>query len=430
MPRRLAFQILKNAQKNNTFSNIAIDSALESSSLSECDRALCSIIVLGVTERRITLDYYIDRLADHPKDIDPDVRIILEIGIYQILYLDRIPPYAAVNEAVSMSKRKSAGFVNAVLRNFMRKKDSIRFEGDELDVMSLSLSYPREICQKFSEIYGSKRAKNILEAFNTSNGMTLRVNTLKISAAEYAELLDASGIAYKRHPYLENAINVKGVSFSSLPHADDGYFFIQDAASQICVEAVGAVSGDIIIDACACPGSKSFGCAVNMGSHGKIISCDLHSSKLSLIEKGAARLGINIIETREQDGRAFVSEFEGYADKVICDVPCSGLGVMGKKPEIRYKKLSDLARLPDIQLDILNNASRYVKVCGYLIYSTCTVLPEENKENINRFLGLHDNFEPCDCTVGDIHSIDGCVSLTPDEHGTDGFFVCKMKRIK
>lgn len=430
MPRRLAFQILKNAQKNNTFSNIAIDSALESSSLSECDRALCSIIVLGVTERRITLDYYIDRLAAHPEDIDADTRIILEIGIYQMLYLDRIPPYAAVNEAVSMSKRKSAGFVNAVLRNFMRKKDSIRFEGDELDVMSLSLSYPREICQKFSEIYGSERAKNILESFNASNGMTLRVNTLKMSTDGYVRMLDDIGIAYKRHPYLENAINVHGVSFSSLPHADDGYFFVQDAASQICVEAVGAEAGDTIIDVCACPGSKSFGCAVNMGSCGRIISCDLHKSKLSLIEKGAARLGIDIIETREQDGRINVSEFEGYADRVICDVPCSGLGVMGKKPEIRYKRLSDIARLPNIQFDILSNASKYVKVGGYLIYSTCTVLPEENEENIKKFLYENKNYEPQDFKVGNICSSNGCINLTPDIHGTDGFFVCKIKRIK
>ena len=430
MPRKLAFEILKKARRDNTYTNIAIDTALKKSELSQNDRALCSIIVLGVTERRITLDHYIDKLANNPSDIDDEVRIILQISLYQMLYLDRIPPYAAVNEAVNMSKRKYAGFVNAILRNFMRKRDSIEFEGDELDKMSLEYSYPRELCQKFSDIYGLERTKNILEIFNRAPEMTLRINTLLTNKEEYRNLLARKGIESKDSKYLENALIIDGAEFNSLPYADKGYVFVQDQASQICVEAIGAKAGEFIIDTCSCPGSKSFGCAINMQNEGKILSCDLHKSKLSLVESGAKRLGICIIETLERDGRYFDETLEGKADRVLCDVPCSGLGVIGKKPEIRYKNLSDIEKLPNIQLDILKNASRYVKIGGILVYSTCTVVPEENENNIKRFLAQNENFEPCDFQVGGLRSTGGYITLNPDEHNTDGFFVCKMKRIK
>ena len=430
MPRKLAFEILKKAKRDNTYSNIAIDTALKNSSLAECDRALCSVIVLGVTERRITLDYYIDKLASNPEKIEDDVRIILQIGLYQMLYLDRIPPYAAVNEAVSMSKRSYSGFVNAILRNFMRKKDSIKFEGDEISVMSLEYSYPREICQKFADIYGMERAKNILDIFNRAPKMTLRVNTLKTNVDEYEKMLSDAGIDSERSKYAPDALIIGGTDFASLPCASDGYFFVQDVASQICVEAIGAKGGEFMIDTCSCPGSKSFGSAIKMGNEGQILSCDLHKSKLSLVEKGAERLGISIIKTLERDGRHFDESLEGKADRVLCDVPCSGLGVIGKKPEIRYKKLSDIEKLPDIQLDILRNASKYVRIGGTLVYSTCTVLPEENELNVKRFLFENDSFVPCDFKSGEIESSDGYISLTPDVHGTDGFFVCKLKRTK
>ena len=430
MPRRLAFEILKKARRDNTYTNIAIDTALKKSDLTQSDRALCSIIVLGVTERRITLDYYIDKLANSPKDIDDEVRIILQISMYQMLYLDRIPPYAAVNEAVNMSKRKYAGFVNAILRNFMRKKDSIKFEGDEIDKMSLEYSYPRELCQKFSDIYGYERAKNILDIFNRAPKMTLRVNTLLTSKQEYRSLLKEKGIEARDSQYLDDALIIDGAEFGSLPFADEGYVFVQDQASQICVEAIGAKSGEFIIDTCSCPGSKSFGCAIKMQNNGKILSCDLHKSKLSLVDSGAKRLSIDIIETLERDGRSFDESLEKKADRVLCDVPCSGLGVIGKKPEIRYKNLSDIEKLPDIQLDILKNASRYVKDGGVLVYSTCTVVSEENELNIKRFLSDNTDFELLDFEVGGLKSSNGCLTLNPDEHNTDGFFVCKMKRIK
>ncbi len=428
MPRKLAFEVLRRSEQNSTYSNIAIDAALKNSNLGAADRALASIITLGVTERKLTLDYYIDALADEPKKIDTDTRTILRIGIYQLLYLTKIPAYAAVNEAVNMAKRSSRGFVNAMMRSFLRKKDSIKFPEDEIKNMSLTYSYPEEICELFLSIYGRERAERVLDFFNKPPKMTLRVNTLKVSVDDYQRILADRGIESERSPYVPDALIIGGMDFHAIPYSDEGYFFVQDVASQICVEATGASEGEFIIDTCSCPGSKSFGMAIKMKNNGKIVSCDLHKSKLSLVDKGAERLSIDIIETREIDGRKTVDEWLGRADRVLCDVPCSGLGVIGKKPEIRYKKLGDIRNLPAIQLDILRNASKYVKVGGMLIYSTCTVIPEENELNVKKFLSEHPEFEACEFDVGGIKSENGYITLHPDIHGTDGFFVCRMMK--
>ncbi len=428
MPRKLAFDVLRRAENHSTYSNIAIDAALKNSTLNAADRALASIIVLGVTERKITLDYYIDALAASPEKIDGDVRTILRIGIYQLLYLTKIPAYAAVNEAVNMARRSSRGFVNAIMRSFLRRRDEIKFPDGEIENMSLTYSYPEEICSLFLGIYGAERARAVLDFFNKPPKMTLRVNTLKTTADEFANILCQNGIECERSPYAPDALIIGGMDFAAIPYSGDGYFFVQDVASQICVEAVGAVAGELVLDICSCPGSKSFGMAMKMQNEGKLLAFDLHKSKLSLVDSGAGRLGIDIIETREQDGRRSIEALCGKADRVLCDVPCSGLGVIGKKPEIRYKNLDDIRKLPDIQLDILKNASRYVKAGGVLVYSTCTVMPEENELNIKRFLAENADFAPLDFSVGGLSSAGGCLELHPDIHGTDGFFICKMKR--
>jgi 16S rRNA (cytosine967-C5)-methyltransferase len=273
-----------------------------------------------------------------------------------------------------------------------------------------------------------ERAERIFEIFNRAPKLTLRINTLKVTRDEYTRLLDESGISYELSARLEDAILLDAVSFSALPGFDEGYFFVQDEASQSCVKAIDAKAGERIIDCCSCPGSKSFGMAISMQNEGEIYSFDLHKSKLSLIEKSAMRLGIDIISAAERDARKPDQSLLGTADRVLCDVPCSGLGVMAKKPEIRYKKLSDFARLPEIQRDILEKSSAYVKAGGVLVYSTCTVLPEENEQNVKAFLEAHPEFEPLDFCVGSKKSNRGMMSLSPDEDGTDGFFIAKMVR--
>lgn len=432
-PRVLAFKVLKNALSGATYSNIAIDNALKKNELSSADAGLLTAIVMGVTERRLTLDYIIDKLSSRPEEVESDTRILLQMGIYQVTYLDRIPEYAAVNETVDLAPRRSRGFVNAVMRSYLRKKKSGEVnqlfpneESDPVGYLSVYYSFPKDACERFLSIYGLERTKRIFEVFNRPPKLTLRINTLKISRGEYAGLLDEKGIKYTLSERLENAILLENVSFSVLPGFDEGYFFVQDEASQICVEAIDAKEGMLMIDACSCPGSKSFGSAIKMGNIGKILSYDLHESKLKLIDKSAERLGIDIITASVRDGRMLDESLVGQADRVLCDVPCSGLGVIAKKPEIRYKSIDDFARLPEIQLSIVENCSKYVKKGGILVYSTCTVLPEENEENVARFLADHPEFAPVDFSVGDVRSENGMLSLSPDLHCTDGFFVAKF----
>jgi len=431
--RELAYKTLKTALSGNTYSNIAIDNVLKKNELSEADAGLMTNIVMGVTERRLTLDHIINKLSENPDRIDSDTKVLLRMGIYQIVFLDRIPAYAAVNETVDLAPKRSRGFVNAVLRSLLRMIDKNRLgeifpEKDEApsEYLSVKYSFPTDMCDRFIEIYGYERTQKIFEIFNDPPVLTLRINTLKISTDEYLKLLDEKGIAYTRSPLLNHAVMLRDVGFSSLPGYNEGYFFVQDTASQICVEAIGAEPGQLMIDACSCPGSKSFGSAINMKNEGKIFSFDLHESKLKLVKSGAERLGIDIIEESVRDGRIADENLVGRADRVLCDVPCSGLGVIAKKPEIRYKSLKDFERLPEIQLDILENCSKYLKNGGVLVYSTCTVLPEENCENVKRFLKRNPEFETMDFCVGDIRSDNGMLSLSPDIHGTDGFFVSKL----
>lgn len=433
--RALAFKILKDAEKNATYSNIAIDRALTQSELCDVDKGLVTAIVMGVTERQLTLDHIIDKLAADSQKIDADTRVLLRMGIYQLFCLDKIPDYAAVNETVNMAPRRSRGFVNAIMRSFLRRRDGEGIESffpdektDPIARLSLYHSFPEDVCRRFLEIYGYDRAKKIFEIFNRPPKLTLRINTLKVSREKYALMLDEKGIKYTLSDRLENAILLDNVSFASLPGFDEGLFFVQDEASQICVEALDAKENMLMIDACSCPGSKSFGSAIKMENTGKILSFDLHESKLKLIDKSAERLGIDVITASVRDGRNFDETLEGQADRVLCDVPCSGLGVIAKKPEIRYKNIADFARLPEIQLAILENCSRYVKKGGVLVYSTCTVLPEENEENVENFLSAHPEFEPCDFEVANVKSERGMLSLSPDKDGTDGFFVSKFIR--
>ena len=435
--REIAYKILKTASSGATYSNIAVDNALKKYQLSDLDRGFVTAVVMGVVERELTLDYIIDKLAADPGKIDIDTRVLLRMGIYQLYCLDKIPDYAAVNESVDLAPRRSRGFVNAILRSFLRARDSGKLEslfpdaeGDYISYLSVKHSFPREFCERFVSIYGKDRTSEILGIFNLAPKLTLRINTIKISRDEYARLLEEKGIEYAFSSDLESAIILDKVAFSALPGFDDGYFFVQDEASQICVEALGAERGELLVDTCSCPGSKSFGSAIRMENEGEIHSFDLHASKLKLIDSGADRLGSNIITAKVRDGRQSDESLLGKADRVLCDVPCSGLGVVAKKPEIRYKDLSELARLPEIQYAILEESVKYLKVGGVIVYSTCTVLPEENEENVQRFLSAHPDFEPIDFKVGKKVSSCGMLNLAPDKDGTDGFFVAKMRKIK
>jgi len=427
--RRIALKVLLDCERSDQYSNIALDNALEASGLCPLDKALASAIVYGVTERRLTLDYYISKLSSRPLEkIDKEAIYALRMGLYQLIYMDTIPAHAAVNETVALCKKSFAGFVNALLRSYMRLSEPIALpsrEGSPTEYLSAAYSVCLPLAEKLIAIFGLERAESILGASFDTPKTTLRVNTLKTTREElYKNIPDAELSQLSPH-----AVKVGG-AVRGLYGFDEGLFFVQDEASQICVGALGAKSGDILVDACSCPGSKSFGAAIDMENEGQIFSFDLHKNKLSLISKGAQRLGISIIKADVCDGRKFIPELEATADKVLCDVPCSGFGVIAKKPELRYKDPETSSALPDIQLAILKNCSRYVKAGGVLVYSTCTIFPEENEENIRRFLASAPEFELDGFSFGGISCEGGALSLYPDTHRTDGFFVARMIKKK
>ena len=423
--RTLVLELLLKTEGSKQYSNIALDNALKKSELSPADKGLASALFYGVIERRITLDYQIKSLSSRElAKIDSRTLNALRIGLYQLIYLNRIPHHAAINESVSLCPRKSAGFANAILRSFLRKGGlTLPDPANTIEYLSVAYSVDIPLISKLLSVFEKEETENLLIAINTSPDTTLRVNTLLTNRSVLLENIPSSTPTINS----PNGLYVQG-SVRELYGFDEGLFFVQDEASQICVEALGAKSGDLVMDICACPGSKSFGAAISMDNCGAIYSFDLHENKLSLVNSGADRLKISIIKTNACDGRHFLPEFEEKADRIICDVPCSGFGVLAKKPELRYKNPEESASLPKIQRDILNNACKYLKSGGTLIYSTCTILPEENEKNIEQFLSSHPDFTLEPWKIGNIVAESGMITLLPHIHKTDGFFIAKLKR--
>jgi len=425
-PRQLAHTLLQKAEKNDQYLNIALDHALSNSGMSEADRGLAATLVYGVTEKRLTLDYQIAHYSSRKaSELELSVLTALRMGFYQLLFLDRIPPHAAVSESVSLVPRKAAGFVNAVLRAYTR---ALMFhlpkrEKGSAEYLSVAYSVSLPLCQRLLSAFGEEKTEALLKGFQSVPPTTLSVNTLRISREELAAHIPSA----LSTPYAPQGITVKG-AIRSLYGFAEGLFFVQDEASQLCVEALGAEEGETVMDICACPGSKSFGSAIRMKNKGQILSFDLHEKKLPLIESGAERLGITIIRTAARDGRDFLPEWKDRADRVLCDVPCSGFGVLAKKPELRYKDPAVSKALPVIQRAILENACRYVKHGGVLVYSTCTILPEENEETVSAFLQAHSDFSLCPFAVGELRCDTGQMTLLPHETHTDGFFIAKLIR--
>lgn len=461
-PRALALSTLAGVSQGQ-YGNIAVDTVLRRHPMPEADQRLYTALVYGVLEREITLDFLISRFSDRsPDTLDATALGALRLGLYQLIYMNRIPDHAAVGETVSLVPRRLSGYVNAVLRAYLRFEAALpRLEDgtkaprerdlttpeawrerfpeltDELTAMSVAFGMPAEICRRFVAALGSDRAVSVLPAFGDKPPLTLRVNPLKTSVEGMLHTLSESGHTPLAGLYAPYAIRLSEGAVTALPGFDAGEFFVQDEASQLCVEALDAEPGHTVVDTCACPGSKSFGIALGMENRGSLHSFDLHKSKLSLITSGAARLGLDIIRDDVRDARNPDPALIGQADRVLCDVPCSGLGVLAKKPEIRYKDLSQSDRLPAIQRDILEASSRYLKVGGVLVYSTCTILPEENEDVVTDFLASHPEFEAVefafpakDGAVEDIVSKGGMVTLLPDANRTDGFFIAKMRRVK
>ncbi len=428
--RRLALDTLDRIFGGKSYSNIAVDTVIRRENLSGKDRAFFCVLVYGVVEKKITLDYFIDALSALPaSSVEPQVRNILRMGLYQLRFLDRVPAHAAVSETVALAPVRSRGFVNAILRTYSRQKDSLLLpdKKDFLRYLSVTYSCSEPLCQKLTEEFGPQKAEGLLAAWESVPPVTLRVNSLKTTREKLLATLIAKGMDASVTEISPHGIRISNTALAATG-LEEGLCFVQDEASQIAVEALDAQPGDTVYDICACPGSKSFGAALDMENKGKLLSFDIHENKLSLVRTSAERLGITILETRTRDGRIPDETLFNTADRVICDVPCSGFGVIAKKPELRYKNPADCNALPMIQADILTNACRYVKPGGRLVYSTCTIFSEENNENIDRFLASHPDFVPHPFAVGNLNAPDGRLTLLPDTHGTDGFFIAVLER--
>ena len=436
--RKVAYESLLKCEVRQSYPNIEIDSAIEKHGITGVDRAFYTALVYGTIERKITLDYIINSFSGRDiAKIDKEILVVLRMGIYQIIYMGSVPDHAACNEGVELckkiGKKSASGFVNAVLRETIRKKESIIYpdkDKETVKYLSVMYSYPEWLCEMWLLDYGFDRAEKILSALNVSPDMTLRVNTVKTDKNSVLTYLADKEIKADKGLYAKNAVRLlQSCPISALDILQDGRVFVQDEASQLCAEILGAESGDTVIDTCSCPGGKSFSVALNMQNKGKVYSFDLHGNKLSLVQKGAKKLDIEIIETKEHDGSTFVEELKGVADRVLVDAPCSGLGVIAKKPDLRYKPKEAIERLPEIQYRILKASSNYVKEGGVLVYSTCTLNIRENEKVVERFLAEHKNFRPYDFDLENgIKSENGMLTLYPDIHKIDGFFISRFIR--
>jgi len=436
-PREAALNAVSLFRKRGVWPETFLDSLVTSEGMAARDAALAVHIAAGVLGNMTLLDFYLSAfLTRRPEKLEPVVLDILRVSAYQLLFLDRIPAHAAVHEGVELAKKRAnpraAALVNAVLRKLAANIDDLPEipRLDEAEYLSIRYSHPLWLTKRLLSLLGARECERLLAADNETPPTTLQVNTLKGTTEEAIASLRSDGLAPEEHPFLPDALLLPPSGNVAQTEAfRKGLIYVQDAAAKLAVMAAGPKPGDFVLDGCAAPGGKSFSSAVAMRGEGKILACDLHENKLKKIRDGAERLGITILETLVADGRAPWAGLIGKADCVLADVPCSGLGVIRKKPDIRYKKEADIAALPDIQLAILRGLSACVKPGGTLVYSTCTILPEENENVCRAFLEDNEDFYTEDFTLpgpGEVSG--GMVTLWPHIHGTDGFFVCRMRR--
>lgn len=430
--RTTALSALIACRKQGAWADAALKEYIARDRLDMRDAALASRICYGVLQNRSLLDYDIQQcLTGSIQKLQPIVLDILRIGTYQIMMMDKIPVSAAVNEAVEQGKkyanRRAAGLINGVLRNMVRTKDTIPVPTD----LSIRYSHPKELIDLFRDAVGEEGLEPLLASHNEAPRTVIQINPLTGEPEAVVRELSDAGVALEAHPWLPNAYYVSETgSLDKLQVFRHGGFLVQDPAARLTVAVAGLKPNMRVLDCCAAPGGKSFAAAMEMENRGEIISCDIHDHKIKLLNAGAERLHISILTAMVHDARAFHQPWEDGMDVVFADVPCSGMGVIRKKPDIRYKSLDPLSKLPAIQKDILNTACNYVKPGGVLMYSTCTILKRENEQVISHFLANHPNFQIEPFALPEIlgGSCPGQITLLPSIHQTDGFFICKLRR--
>ncbi|MBQ6720239.1 MAG: 16S rRNA (cytosine(967)-C(5))-methyltransferase RsmB [Oscillospiraceae bacterium] len=432
--RETALNALIACRKEGAWSNGVLKEYVQRDRLDPRDAGLAARLCYGVLQNQAKLDFYLKQLLTGKlKDLHPVVRDILHLGLYQIYELDKIPDSAAVNESVTLAKKysrnpKAASLVNGVLRNAVRTKGTLKEPVSYAD----KYSHPEELISLLKSNLPKGSLEPMLIADNAAPEMVVQVNTLRTTAAALMQQLETVGISVRPHSWMKDCLVLSGTgNLEKLEAFQNGLFYVQDAASKLSVLCAKLPKeGARVLDCCAAPGGKSFAAAIAMEGKGSITSCDVHAHKTALIENGAARLGLANIQARQQDATLAVPEWLEAMDAVICDVPCSGLGIIRKKPDIRYKNLKELEALPKLQLQILQNQASYVKKGGTLLYSTCTVLRRENEDVVKAFLTENPDFflEPLELPEVFPKNETGMLTLVPGEFDTDGFFICRLRR--
>ena len=432
--RETALNVLIACRKDGAWSNGVLKEYLLRDRLDSRDAALATRMCYGVLQNRLKLDHYLKQLLTGSlKNLHPAVRDILHLGLYQILEMDRIPDSAAVNESVALTKkyckkqRSAPGLVNAVLRSAVRDRDALQPPKGWQEIYS----HPQALIDLLMGYVGKARMEAMLKANNEAPKTVVQVNTLKTTGAKLMLELEKSGVEAQPHAWLENCLVLSGTGdLEKLPAFREGLFYVQDAAAKLSVLCAQIPENSNVLDCCAAPGGKSFAAAIAMGGTGSITSCDVHAHKAELIRKGAARLGIENLTAQVRDASVRNEEWVGQMDAVIADVPCSGLGIIRKKPDIRYKNLAEMKELPELQLKILQNQANYVRPGGVLLYSTCTLVRAENEGVVEAFLASRPDFtlEKLPLPKPFPENISGMLALVPGEYDTDGFFICRLRR--
>ena len=431
--RDVAISAITAFRKRSAWSEGFLRNEIRESKLKPKDSALTTEIVNGVLQNKLLIDYYIKCFSSVKLNkISPGILDILEMAVYQILFLDRIPDSAAVNDAVNRAKRnnpKAAGFVNAITRKISVAKDSLpEIQGNKCEKLSIKYSHPLWLTEKLLSIYGEDVTEAILKENNVRTDIVVRVNTLKSNEKgllEYSE----EGVSFEKG-IIPDSLRLKiSGGMENKESFKNGMFYVQDTASQVAAITLSPTEGSSVLDACSAPGGKSFLMAQLMNNKGEIVSCDIHPHKLKLINDGAKRLGIDIINSKLSDATQFDESSSERFDFILADVPCSGLGIIRKKPDIRYKEEAEIKKLPELQMDIIKNLSKYLRPGGTLLYSTCTILPEENSDVVEAFLLENKDFFEVE-EYFDIPHIKNKYGMTllPHISKTDGFYMCKLRR--
>lgn len=435
--RETALNVLIACRKENAWSNAVLKEYVIRDRLDGRDAALAARLCYGVQQNRNKLDFYLAQLLTGKlKDLHPVLRDILHIGLYQLFEMDKIPVSAAVNESVSLAKKYchkqkfAPGLTNAVLRNADRSRETLHQPVKLED----KYSHPKALIALLRKSVGDDRLEGMLKANNTIPSTVVQVNTLRITAEELIHKLNDEGVSAQLHSWMPDCLVLSNTgNLEKLAAFREGLFYVQDPASKLSVLCAQIPRGEKlrILDCCAAPGGKSFAAAVASGGAAEITSCDIHEHKIALIQNGAERLGFSNIHAQCHDATQDCPQWHGQMDVVLADVPCSGYGIIRKKPDIRDKDPKTMESLPQLQLQILNKQADYVKPGGVLMYSTCTVLTRENAEVVNAFLQQRQDYKLEDLTLPREICQDsrGMLTLIPGEHDTDGFFICRLRRM-